>query len=182
MNCTLLANRGNETFEKVVQEGILSAQNIVYIATAPIKDFVVGTENRKPVLFSDIVRKMAKRGIKFLILTSTTDLNKWHFYKRLKNIPNLHFARCLRNHMKMILIDERLLYIGSANITGAAMGKRKPNNVNFELGIITEDQQYLLEAQKYFLEIFTGKYCEGCKRQKDRRPEFYCSGIHTYRK
>ncbi|MFX0211970.1 MAG: phospholipase D-like domain-containing protein [Candidatus Hodarchaeota archaeon] len=84
--------------------------------------------------------------------------------------------------MKMILIDEQFLYIGSANVTGAAMGKRKPNNINFELGIITEEREYILASEKYFLEIFTGRYCENCKRQKDRRPGFYCSGIQTYRK
>ncbi|MFX0211969.1 MAG: hypothetical protein ACFFDT_38695 [Candidatus Hodarchaeota archaeon] len=101
---TLLANR-NKTFDKVVKEGILSAQKIAYIATAPIKDFVVGSENRKPILFSSAIRRMAKQGVKFLILTSITDLDKWHFYQQLKAIPNIHFARCLRNHIKFTVVQ-----------------------------------------------------------------------------
>ncbi|MFX1512896.1 MAG: hypothetical protein ACFFCQ_09945 [Promethearchaeota archaeon] len=182
MNPKLLTNRDNDTFKKVVKEGIFSAQNAVYLATAPIKDFVVGLEERKPIPFSREVQRMSKRGINFYILTSVSDLNDVHFYKKLKNTPNIHFARCRRNNMKLVLIDEQILYVGSADATGPGMGIRKPNNTNFELGFISEEREHILEAQKHFLEVFTGKYCNECKRRKDRRPEFRCSGIYSTHK
>jgi phosphatidylserine/phosphatidylglycerophosphate/cardiolipin synthase-like enzyme len=70
--------------------------------------------------------------------------------------------RCPRVHLKMIAVDGRSLYLGSANFTGAGLGAKGDGRRNFELGILTDDEAFLDEAQARFDRIWTGKECRGC--------------------
>ena len=65
--------------------------------------------------------------------------------------------------MKIVAIDGRLLYVGSANFTGAGLGARAPGRRNFELGVLTDDEYLLDEAQSEFDAVWSGRECKSCK-------------------
>jgi phosphatidylserine/phosphatidylglycerophosphate/cardiolipin synthase-like enzyme len=49
---------------------------------------------------------------------------------------------CPRVHFKSIIIDGKVAYTGSANLTGAGMGARSEGKRNFEAGIISSDPNW----------------------------------------
>src|SRR5205085_2127724 len=59
----------------------------------------------------------------------------------------LALRRCPRVHMKAVVVDGELLYLGSANWTGAGLGARGSGRRNFELGVVTDDALLLDEVQ-----------------------------------
>jgi phosphatidylserine/phosphatidylglycerophosphate/cardiolipin synthase-like enzyme len=73
---------------------------------------------------------------------------------------------CPRVHMKIIAIDGRLLYLGSANLTGAGLGAKGDGKRNFELGILTEDEAMLDATQARFDAIWRGRECAGCQLRR----------------
>ena len=40
-------------------------------------------------------------------------------------------------HMKVVIVDGRFAYVGSANLTGAGLGAKSPTRRNFEAGYTT---------------------------------------------
>jgi phosphatidylserine/phosphatidylglycerophosphate/cardiolipin synthase-like enzyme len=71
--------------------------------------------------------------------------------------------QCPRVHLKVIAIDGRLLYLGSANFTGAGLGAKGEGRRNFELGMLTDDDVWLDAVQGRFDRIWSGRECKGCK-------------------
>jgi phosphatidylserine/phosphatidylglycerophosphate/cardiolipin synthase-like enzyme len=71
--------------------------------------------------------------------------------------------RCPRVHLKLIAVDGRALYLGSANFTGAGLGARGEGRRNFEMGILTDDEAMLDAAQERFERIWSGRECGACK-------------------
>jgi phosphatidylserine/phosphatidylglycerophosphate/cardiolipin synthase-like enzyme len=67
----------------------------------------------------------------------------------------------------MIAIDGRLLYLGSANLTGAGLGAKAPERRNFEMGILTDDDAMLDAAQARFDRIWRGGECAACKMRRE---------------
>ena len=49
----------------------------------------------------------------------------------------LALRQCARLHLKAVIVDGALLYLGSANWTGAGLGAKGDRNRNFELGFVT---------------------------------------------
>ena len=70
---------------------------------------------------------------------------------------------CPRVHLKMIAVDGRHLYLGSANLTGAGLGAKAEGRRNFEMGIVTDSEAMLDAAQARFDRIWRGAECAGCK-------------------
>jgi phosphatidylserine/phosphatidylglycerophosphate/cardiolipin synthase-like enzyme len=74
-------------------------------------------------------------------------------------------------HLKMIAIDGALLYLGSANLTGAGLGAKSEGRRNFEMGVLTDDEWLLDEAQARFDRIWRGLECGACRlRAKCPKP------------
>ncbi len=71
--------------------------------------------------------------------------------------------RCPRCHLKMVAVDARLLYLGSANFTGAGLGAKGNNRRNFEAGIVTDDDWLLDQMQATFDRIWGGSHCPDCR-------------------
>jgi phosphatidylserine/phosphatidylglycerophosphate/cardiolipin synthase-like enzyme len=65
--------------------------------------------------------------------------------------------------MKMIAVDGALLYLGSANFTGAGFGAKSDGRRNFETGIVTDDELVLDEMQATFEAIWSGRRCGACQ-------------------
>ena len=62
-----------------------------------------------------------------------------------------------------MVVDGALLYLGSANWTGAGLGARGTGRRNFELGIVTDDGPLLDQVQGLFEHLWQGGECKGCK-------------------
>ncbi|MDX2086900.1 MAG: phospholipase D-like domain-containing protein [Kofleriaceae bacterium] len=63
------------------------------------------------------------------------------------------------------IVDGSLLYLGSANWTGAGLGAKADRNRNFELGFDTEDETLLDQIQALFDHLWHGGECQGCGRR-----------------
>ena len=77
--------------------------------------------------------------------------------------PTFEMRACPRVHLKMIAIDGAQLYLGSANFTGAGLGAKGDGRRNFEMGILTDDEWLLDEAQARFERIWRGTECGACR-------------------
>ena len=90
------------------------AKRSLWIGTADIKDlYVIHGGLEKPFFRKD-----------------------FDLYPRLAKM--LERVMCPRVHFKIIVIDQKICYVGSANLTGAGMGMKSPYRRNFEAGIITD--------------------------------------------
>ena len=83
----------------------------------------------------------------------------------------LERSLCPRIHFKILIFDLHTVYIGSANLTGAALGMKSKKNRNFEAGIFTDEPELVENAIAQFDKVWIGKYCKDCGRKnvcKDR--------------
>jgi len=171
----LVSGRGH--YETVV-EAVLSAQHSVWIATANLKELMVADPNLVPgrrrsarrggsyrsVL--EVFDELAGRGVEIRILHAS--LPSRAFRRRFDSLPGLvagaiELRSCPRVHLKMVVVDARLLYLGSANWTGAGLGAKGTGRRNFEMGVVTNDDALLDDAQATFDAIWTGAGCAGCR-------------------
>ncbi len=156
--------------EEVIEKGIRSVKTSVWIATANIKDLHVEarvgtrarTRGRYISLFEEL-QEAAERGVDTRILHAGPPSRLLAQRLRPSKKGGLQMRRCLRVHLKMIAVDGTLLYIGSANFTGAGLGAKGNAKRNFEAGIVTDDEWLLDEMQGSFDAIWTGQHCKGCQ-------------------
>ena len=87
-------------------------------------------------------------------------------YPALMGSPLFHSKVCGMVHMKMFIFDEEEVYIGSANITNAAIGKRSRKAQNFEAGLITNSRDVVARAVRHFTKAWE-KDCSGCPIMDD---------------
>ena len=165
----LVSGRGH--YDSIVQ-AVMSAETSVWIATANLKDVhleaPIGTRARargRYVSILEVFADLAARGVDVRILHGTPPSRP--FRERLRRSKKLRDAvamrRCPRVHLKMIAIDGALLYMGSANFTGAGIGAKGDGRRNFEAGIVTDDELVLDDMQATFEAIWSGSSCGNCR-------------------
>lgn len=172
---SLLVDRGH--YEHVTQ-AIARANTSVWIATANVKQLMIeapiGTRDRArgryvPIL--DTLQSLCDRGVSVRLLHATPPSRPFRaeLAARKKRLPAPRFQMraCPRVHLKMIAIDGALLYLGSANFTGAGLGAKGDGRRNFEMGVLTDDEWMLDEAQKRFDLIWRGAECAACKLRRE---------------
>lgn len=110
------------------------------IATGDLKNFGVYVEGKKKsIRLCDFFFSLVKRGVRVQVVCMKPF--SFYLYAR-KNCPDLlknsFFELRLneRNHMKVFIFDNEAAYIGSANITSAAIGKRASGRRNHEAGML----------------------------------------------
>ena len=137
--------------EEVIYEKLHSVQSSLYIATAKFKN----VKFHETTLVS-ILNEMASKGIKITIICS-----KLH----VKEMYDFEVIVCPRNHMKMFIFDEKYLYIGSANLTPAAIARNNKSSKtnNHEAGILTTDTYIIKQAILHFKNVYHINDCETCK-------------------
>jgi phosphatidylserine/phosphatidylglycerophosphate/cardiolipin synthase-like enzyme len=149
----------------------------VWIATANVKELLVEDGRaapgrrrslRRPGYVSVLARldELAARGVELRLLHA--ELPSRPFRERIAHHPRLGggglaVRRCPRVHLKAVIVDGELLYLGSANWTGAGLGAKGTGRRNFELGIVTDDAPLLDQVQSIYERIWTGGECAGCK-------------------
>src|ERR1700730_6414091 len=154
------------------------AHTSVWIATANVKQLMleapIGTRDRArgryvPIL--DTMQSLCDRGVHVRLLHASLPSRAFReeLAARAKRLPAPCFQMraCPRVHLKMIAIDGALLYLGSANFTGAGLGAKGDGRRNFEMGILTDDEWMLDAAQARFAAIWRGAECGACRLRRE---------------
>jgi hypothetical protein len=174
----LVAGRGH--YERVIA-AVTNAHTSVWIATANAKELMVEDPRAKPgrrrsmkratyVSIFTLLDELASRGVELRMLHA--ELPSGPFREELAQHPQLMagklaLRRCPRVHMKAVIVDGELLYLGSANWTGAGLGAKGSGRRNFELGLVTGDAQLLDQIQALYEHVWQGAECDGCKLRDD---------------
>ena len=171
----LISGRGH--YERVIR-AVLAAHTSVWIATANVKELMVEDGRaapgrrrslRRPGYVSVLARldELAARGVELRLLHA--EIPSRPFREQLAHHPRLGgggglaLRRCPRVHLKAVIVDGELLYLGSANWTGAGLGARGTGRRNFEIGIVTDDAPLLDQVQSLYDRIWSGGECATCK-------------------
>lgn len=161
MDPLFFSHENMQIHEIVFGKILRSVSRRIRIASSTLKDFNVRTHHTQyPELLSTLINRLSSDGIHIQILTTPKMLD-FRFARRLR--PQVEIRGCARNHLKMILADSRILYVGSGNLTSSAVGLRSPNRRNFEIGVLTTNRISVKYASTIFNKIWTGHCCLGCK-------------------
>lgn len=177
MALSLVAGRGH--YECVVKAA-MNAERSLWISTANLKELMVEDERARPGRrrtsggkgeYRSVLRvfdELVARGVEIRILHASPPSRP--FREELRRLPALSRPRrgfelrlCPRVHFKTVIVDGSMLFLGSANWTGAGLGAKGEGRRNFEVGFFTRDDLLLDELQGYFDRIWSGAACRGCK-------------------
>jgi len=166
----LLLNR--EIYTEVIQKHIPLAKKIIWLITADLKDLHVEINNE----FSPFLKHLAdlvSAGVAVRLIHAKEPGPRFRedFDKFDSLVNNELFERilCPRVHTKAIIIDNKMGFVGSANLTGAGMGSKGEHKRNFEAGFIFDDPQSINRLVSWADELYLGNYCKSCQRRS------YCS-------
>lgn len=172
---SVIADRAH--YEKVTL-AIGGARTSVWIATANVKQLLIeapiGTRARArgryiPIL--DTIQSLCDRGVHVRLLHATAPSRPFREELAARSVrlqpPHFQMRACMRVHLKMIAIDGALLYLGSANFTGAGLGAKGDGRRNFEMGVLTDDEWMLDVAQARFDAIWRGAECGTCRMRSE---------------
>ena len=146
---------------------VTKAKETLWIGTADIKDlYVVQGKTEKPFLgvLSDLIGKGVE--VRLIHAKEPGPMFREDFdrYPRLAKL--LERVMCPRVHFKLIIIDQAICYVGSANLTGAGMGMKSPTRRNFEAGILTDEPSIVDAAIEEFDKVWRGSECKNCQRRE----------------
>ncbi len=169
----LVGGRGH--YERVIA-AVTRATTSVWIATANVKELMVEDARARPgrrrnhrrsayVSILALLDELAARGVELRLLHA--ELPSRPFRDEIARHPRLvagglALRRCPRVHLKAVIVDGELLYLGSANWTGAGLGAKGSGRRNFELGMVTSDAPLLDQVQALYERIWSGGECEAC--------------------
>lgn len=156
----------NEELYKEVIEPIAQAKRFVWIGTADIKDLHVKHQGAVKSLLA-VLNILLKKKVAIRLLHAKEPGP--NFRKSFDKYPGLWNSMerqlCPRVHFKHIIIDGKLAYTGSANLTGAGLGMKSPNRRNFEAGILTTNPDLIDSIMQQFDEVWMGNFCKACGRK-----------------
>jgi phosphatidylserine/phosphatidylglycerophosphate/cardiolipin synthase-like enzyme len=168
VSLSLLAGLGH--YEAVLG-AVAEAEFSLWIATANLKELYLSTA---PTTASrqrwhsalSLFDQLARRGVELRILHAA--LPSRAFREAFDSHPRLirgglQLRQCPRVHLKTVIVDARLLYLGSANWTGAGLGGKGEHRRNFELGITTTDEGMIDDVQALYQAIWSGQGCGSCR-------------------
>lgn len=130
------------------------------IASANLKNFSVTVESdgtNKTLRLCDFFLSLVERGVHVQVVC----MKPFGFYLYAKeNCPQLlehplFELRCNEhNHMKVFIFDDVCAYVGSANITDAAIGKRASGSRNHEAGILLWGSNLIKFPRQHFDKVW----------------------------
>ncbi len=156
-----------EIYEKVICERIPRARAFLWLATADLKDLHVDKAGAM-VPFLEVLSDLVKKRVEVRLLHAKEPGPA--FRKDFDRYPNLingmERILCPRVHFKSVIIDGKMAYTGSANLTGAGMGAKSANRRNFEAGLITDNKEMVDKIADQFDRIWRGEHCRQCGRKQ----------------
>jgi len=150
---------------EVVINAVLAARCSVWIATANLKDLMVKTGARDYRSILESMDQLAARRLDLRILHAKLPSRAFReSFDRFERLVagGLELRLCPRVHLKVVVVDGELLYLGSANWTGAGLGVKSAARRNFELGVVTSDPLLLDQVQGMYERIWRGAECAKC--------------------
>ena len=159
-----------------VMKAVLEAKHSVWIATANLKELLVEDPNAVPGVrrgrrgnyrsVLEVLAELSRNGVELRLLHAAMPSRP--FRKSFDAQPELvagglEMRVCPRVHLKTVVVDARLVYLGSANWTGAGLGAKGEGRRNFELGILSSDGLLIDQVQDRFDRIWRGAECAGCR-------------------
>ncbi|MFW6051950.1 MAG: phospholipase D family protein [Myxococcota bacterium] len=169
----LVSGRGH--YDRVMG-AVLSAERSVWIATANLKELMVedprvvpGRRRGRRSGYRSVLEgleELAARGVELRLLHAAVPSRAFRDrFDRLDGLVRggLEMRTCPRVHLKVVLVDASLMYLGSANWTGAGLGAKGAGRRNFELGVVTDDEESIDVVQELYERIWRGHECEGCR-------------------
>lgn len=155
--------------QRVIRELLPTAEKFVWIATADIKDMHVERAAGRYDTFLAVFADLVNAGVDIRLIHAKEPGPRFRedFDRFPELIKSEHFERflCPRNHMKCILIDGRIAFVGSANLTGAGMGAKSPRKRNFEAGFLTDEPEAINRLMEFFDTFYLGDLCKDCGRR-----------------
>lgn len=157
-------------YERVLDDVVPRAERFLWIATADIKDVHVEGARGRYVPFLSVLSDLVKDGVEVRLIHAKEPGPA--FREDFDRFPNLiesdRFERilCPRMHMKAFIVDGKMAYIGSANLTGAGIGAKSPNRRNFEAGMLTDDRATIESLMEELDRLYLGEHCGDCGRRE----------------
>lgn len=161
-------NHYHEIFER-----IFAAESSIKIMTADFRLFRIkpiskkGKDKKGGIPFIKYLMERAEQGISVQVICSDPTKNVKDMYEDLykkMNTDNFRIFFCIRNHAKVVIIDDKIAYFGSANVTPAGLGQGVLSPGNFEVGIMTDYTEIISSLNALFSMIMNEDYCLGCHR------------------
>lgn len=156
-------------YEKVVQGEVPSAGKFVWLVTADIKDMHVERAGGRFVPFLEILAGLVRDGVEVRLIHAKDPGPRFREdfdrFPELLNSDCFERVLCPRMHMKCVVVDGVVAYVGSANLTGAGMGAKSPDRRNIEAGFLVRDEGFVREIMEFLDRFWVGESCESCRRR-----------------
>lgn len=138
----------------------------LWISTADLKDLYVAA-GRETEPFLAVMDRLLNRGVEIRLLHAKEPGE--NFREDFDRYPGL-WSRlqrrlCPRVHFKLMVFDCSMVYIGSANLTGAGVGMKGEHVRNFEAGVLTDEPLMVDAAADHLESVWQGLHCKGCRRK-----------------
>jgi len=153
-------------YERVIRGAVPTAEKFLWIATADIKDLHVH-KGKRMVPFLEVLSGLVEKKVSLRLIHAKEPGPAFRrdFDKYPNLIQGLERLLCPRTHFKCVIVDGRVAYSGSANLTGAGLGAKSAGRRNFESGILTTDPALIEAIMTQFDELWMGKHCRACGRK-----------------
>lgn len=162
----LILNR--EHYTRLILEEVPAAKKFLWLATADLKDLHV-SRGKWFVPFLGVLAELVARGVYVRLMHAKEpgprfreDFDK---YPELLHPELFERVLCPRLHTKAVLVDGRLAYLGSANLTGAGIGAKNAHRRNFEAGILTDEPGLVQPLMEELDQLWMGGHCGACQRR-----------------
>jgi phosphatidylserine/phosphatidylglycerophosphate/cardiolipin synthase-like enzyme len=166
LRCELVLN---EAIHDAVMALLPEADRFVWILTADIKDMHV-KKGRKFVPFLERLDDLIERGVAVRLFHAKEPGPRFreHFddYPQLVESERFERILCPRLHTKAVIVDGRVAFVGSPNLTGAGLGAKHADKRNFEAGMVTNLPEHIEPLMEFVDSLYLGDRCASCRRRE----------------
>lgn len=145
----------NEQHYTLLTEMLDQVKETLWIGTADLKDLYIKKSGQVVPLLALLEDKIKKGVSIHLVHAKEPGQN---FLKDFDRFPllwcRMERVLCPGVHFKLMLFDLKTVYLGSANLTGAAFGMKSIANRNFEAGIYMDIPALVETAMIQFDELW----------------------------
>ena len=155
-----------EIYTDFVSQYLGKASKYLWIVTADIKDMYIESAGTFIPLLQ-LLAELVDKGVSVRLIHAKEPGPR--FRQEFDRFPQLLDAEiferilCPRVHTKCIVIDGRLAFVGSANLTGAGLGAKHKDKRNFEAGFLFDDTDHIQSLMNWIDQLYLGEFCAQCR-------------------